>query len=76
MIASLADFSLCHCIILVYYTVLISMSKNRTVTGGAAGETEAAFAVQNACTLLWSNHSSWVRPRTIKYAVDIVAVKD
>ena len=51
-------------------------SNNRTVTGGAAGETEAAFAVQNACTLLWSNESSWVRPRTIKYTIDIVAIKD
>lgn len=46
------------------------------VTGGAGGETEAAFAVQNSCTLLWSNEKSWVRPRTIKYFVDILAVKD
>jgi len=50
--------------------------KNRMVTGGAGGETEAAFAVQNSCTLLWSNEKSWVRPRTIKYFVDILAVKD
>ena len=48
----------------------------RTVTGGAAGETEGAFAVQNACTMLWSNEKSWVRPRSIKYVIDIVAVKD
>jgi hypothetical protein len=50
--------------------------QNRTVTGGAAGETEAAFDIENACTLLWSNAGSWVRPRTIKYSVDVVALKD
>lgn len=50
--------------------------KDRTVTGGAAGEIEGAFAVQNSCTLLWSNEKSWVRPRSIKYNVEILAVKD
>ena len=49
---------------------------SRTVTGGAAGEMESAFAIQNACTLLWSNESSWVRPRTVKFSIEVVALKD
>jgi len=50
--------------------------KDRTVTGGAAGENESAFVVQNACTLLWSNKKSWVRPRAIKYDVEVFAIMD
>lgn len=50
--------------------------KDRAVTGGAGGEQEAAFVVQNACTFLWSNKKSWVRPKTVKYTVIVVAVKD
>lgn len=50
--------------------------KNRLVTGGAAGETESAFAIQNACTLMWSNKKSWVRPRAVKYTLEVVAVTD
>jgi hypothetical protein len=48
----------------------------RTVTGGAAGELEAAFAVENACTLVWSNTKSWVRPRTVTYTVEAVALSE
>ena len=50
--------------------------KDRVVTGGAGGEQEAAFVVQNACTFLWSNKKSWVRPKTVKYSVSVMAVKD
>ena len=46
--------------------------KDRTVTGGAAGEVEDAFSVQNACTLLWSNKKSWIRPRTIKFVLGVI----
>lgn len=49
--------------------------KNRHVQGGGGGEVSGAFAVQNACTLLWSNEMSWVRPRTIKWTVDAVAIE-
>mmetsp|Transcript_20802 Transcript_20802/g.29364 ORF Transcript_20802/g.29364 Transcript_20802/m.29364 type:complete len:536 (-) Transcript_20802:776-2383(-) len=50
--------------------------RKRTVVGGAGGETEMAFAVQNACTVLWSNTKSWIRPRTIKYELEAFAVID
>jgi len=49
--------------------------KNRTIKGGAGGETESAFNSESACTILWSNVKSWVRPRMIKYTVDIIALK-
>jgi hypothetical protein len=48
----------------------------RPVLGGAGGETELAFCIQNACTLRWSNAKSWVRPRTVKFTVEAVAVRD
>jgi len=48
--------------------------RGRTVLGGAAGEATGAFAVKNACTLVWSNESSWVRPKTVKYTVEAFAV--
>ena len=48
--------------------------RSRTVLGGAAGEATGAFAVKNACTLVWSNESSWVRPKTVKYTVEAFAV--
>jgi hypothetical protein len=50
--------------------------KDRVVTGGAAGETEHAFAVQNSCTLLWNNGNAWLRPKTIRYNIEAVAVED
>jgi hypothetical protein len=50
--------------------------QDRAVKGGAAGETEHAFSMQNACTLLWSNEKSWIRPRTVKYTITVVAVTD
>jgi hypothetical protein len=49
--------------------------KNRTIKGGAGGETEGTFNVDNACTLLWSNGRSWVRPRTVKFRVEVVSLK-
>ena len=49
--------------------------KNRHVQGGGGGEVSGAFAVKNSCTLLWSNEMSWIRPRTIKWTVDAVAVE-
>mmetsp|Transcript_49187 Transcript_49187/g.73124 ORF Transcript_49187/g.73124 Transcript_49187/m.73124 type:complete len:644 (+) Transcript_49187:204-2135(+) len=47
---------------------------NRTVLGGAGGDVEGAFSVQNACTLVWSNKKSWVRPRTVKFTVEAIAM--
>ena len=49
--------------------------KSRTVKGGAGGETEGCFNVDNACTLLWSNARSWIKPRTVKYSVEVVSFK-
>lgn len=46
--------------------------KDRAVTGGAAGTLEGAFADQNACTILWSNKQSWIRPRTVKYVLEVI----
>ena len=49
--------------------------KDREVKEGAGGETEGAFNVDAACTILWSNQKSWIRPRTVKYSFDIVSLK-
>jgi len=49
--------------------------KDRVIKGGAGGEVDGAFNAEAVCTILWSNGKSWVRPRTVKYAVDIVALK-
>jgi len=49
--------------------------KDRVITGGAGGETEGAFNIDSACTILWSNTKSWIRPRTVKYSLDIIALK-
>ena len=49
--------------------------KDRVITGGAGGETEGAFNSDSACTVLWSNAKSWIRPRTVKYSLDIIALK-
>ncbi len=49
--------------------------KDRVITGGAGGDSEGVFNVDGACTLLWSNAKSWVRPRTVKYSVDVVSIK-
>eukprot|EP01083_Nonionella_stella_P205779 749049_1 len=48
--------------------------RDRVVLGGGGGEVQGAFAVQNACTLIWSNQQSWVRPRTVKYVVEALAM--
>ena len=48
--------------------------RERVVLGGGGGEVQGAFAVQNACTLIWSNQQSWVRPRTVKYVVEALAM--
>lgn len=44
----------------------------RVVRGGAEGEQEYAFAVDNACTMVFSNVSSWIRPRTVRYDVSLL----
>jgi len=49
--------------------------RQRHVKGGGGGDVSGAFAKQNACTLMWSNQMSWVRPRTIKWTVDAVAIE-
>eukprot|EP00980_Cylindrotheca_fusiformis_P018516 scaffold6124_cov122-Cylindrotheca_fusiformis.AAC.35 len=49
--------------------------KDRVITGGAGGETELAFTMDNACTILWSNRQSWIRPRTVTYSVEVVSLK-
>ena len=49
--------------------------RQRHVKGGGGGDVSGAFAIQNACTLVWSNEMSWVRPRTIKWTVDAVAIE-
>ncbi|KAL7430876.1 hypothetical protein ACHAXH_006768 [Discostella pseudostelligera] len=46
----------------------------RRVTGGGGGDIGGAFARQNACTMVWSNDFSWVRPRTIKWTAEAVAI--
>lgn len=51
-----------------------ALIKERNVVGGGGGEVQGAFVIQNACTLVWSNEHSWVRPRTIKYHVEAIAV--
>ena len=51
-----------------------ALIKNRTVSGGGGGDLEGAFAVQNACTLVWSNAHSWIRPITVKFVVEVYAV--
>jgi hypothetical protein len=50
--------------------------KNRRVIGGGGGDIEGAFAVQNACTLVWSNTHSWIRPRTIKFFLEVYAITE
>ena len=49
--------------------------KDRIITGGAGGETELAFTTDDACTILWSNKKSWIRPRTVKYSVEVISLK-
>lgn len=49
--------------------------RNRHVKGGGGGDVSGAFAVQNACTLVWSNEMSWFRPKTIKWTVEAVAIE-
>jgi len=49
--------------------------KDRVIKGGAGGETEGAFNIDSNCTVLWSNVKSWIRPRTVKYTLDVIALK-
>jgi len=50
---------------------------SRVVHAGAAGEvTEGVFRTDRACTFVWDNTSSWIRPKTIKYQVQAVVVAD
>ena len=48
--------------------------RDRVVVGGGGGEVQGAFAIQNACTLVWSNEHSWVRPRAVKYSIQAFAI--
>jgi myosin heavy subunit len=49
--------------------------KDRVITGGAGGETEGAFNTDASCTILWSNVKSWIRPRTVKYSLEVISLK-
>ncbi|GAX10345.1 hypothetical protein FisN_3Lh552 [Fistulifera solaris] len=49
---------------------------NRMVQGGAEGEADNAFTHQRACTIVWDNSSSWIRPKTVKYTVEAIVVED
>jgi len=49
--------------------------KDRVINGGAGGESEGAFNCDSTCTVLWSNNKSWIRPKTVKYSFDIIALK-
>jgi hypothetical protein len=48
----------------------------RLVTGGAGGETDNAFSIGQACTLVWDNTKSWIRPKTVKFKVEAVVLSD
>ena len=48
--------------------------RDRVVAGGGAGEATGAFAIKGSCTLVWSNETAWVRPKTVKYTVEAYAV--
>ena len=48
--------------------------KDTHVISGGAGEVQGAFAIQNACTLIWSNEKSWIRPKTIKFYLQAYAI--
>ena len=37
-----------------------SLIRERRVVGGGGGEVEGAFAIQNACTFVFSNEHSWI----------------
>jgi hypothetical protein len=50
--------------------------KDRRVKCGAGGDTENAFVVQNASTLIWSNVKSWIRPKTVRYKIEAVVMND
>lgn len=50
--------------------------KNRKVMGGAAGDLENAFAIQNASTVLWSNTKAWIRPKTAQFRLEAVVMND
>jgi hypothetical protein len=51
-----------------------ALVRNKRVVGGGGGDVEGAFVSQNACTLVFSNTNSWIRPRTVKFTVEAVAV--
>jgi hypothetical protein len=46
----------------------------RIVKGGAEGDQEYAFSVDNSCTMLFSNAKSWVRPRTVRYKISLLVL--
>lgn len=50
--------------------------KDRRVVGGGGGETDNAFSIGRACTLVWSNAHSWVRPRIVQFTLQAVVVAE
>jgi len=53
-----------------------ALIRDRHVVGGAGGECDNAFAIGRACTAVWSNKKSWIRPRTVKYTLEAVVLSD
>ena len=51
-----------------------ALFRDKNVKGGGAGEVSGAFDVRGACTLVWNNSTSWVRPKTVKYTCEAYAV--
>jgi len=44
--------------------------RNRRINGGD-GDVEKVFDEYNVCSLLWSNKHSWVRPKSVKYVIEV-----
>ena len=45
---------------------------HRRIIHGAEGETDHTFAYQRSCIIVWHNTHSWIRPKTIKYTLDVM----
>jgi hypothetical protein len=45
---------------------------HRRIVHGAEGETDHAFAFQRSCIIVWDNKHSWIRPKTLKYTLDVM----
>jgi len=53
-----------------------ALIRNKRVIGGGGGDVENAFTTHNACTLVWSNTHSWIRPRTVKFTIEAVVLTE